>query len=538
MSFFLEELLIKWSKPKLKLRVFNTAKIIGSLLIDENSKKLVDTDGTIFNEWLNDDNRTKIEYSAWLIAANKRIEDFYISEYEKTNLDIKNLKSEINNFKEQKLNMELEIKNLQEELKNRETHVERNCQVNLNGTEHCRTYRRDDLERVHRTKIDLIQPFHGTCNENFENWFFIVDKFQSTNKIKDEDMLDVKAPLFRGNALIMLKRFEKLNGKGKYRDFMEKLKGITDKKVSSDYIRRKLDNLSQKENFETYLQKFMNLINQLDNMSDTEMLYRFESGLHTDTKNQLAVMKIDNFDKAVEVVTRFEANRRKNKEEINNVNYTKTKFPKVNRRFTYKNKTHTENDKNFANKKNHATNFQEKKEYQKKKWNTRKIKCYKCNKLGHIAINCKVKHVNFTEKEDSPEEEIENYSSLYVHEMINTIKNIKLMATTAKINGIPMKVALDSGATTSIMSARTARKYKFDTKPSRERIKTANNQISPVSGRINNIIVDIANHCCELDMLVFDHTDHDVLLGLDYCQNMNVGIFPAENMIRLIKIMK
>lgn len=129
MSFFLEELLIKWSNPELKLRVFNKAKVIGSLLIDENSKKLVDTDGTIFNEWLNDDNRTKIEYSAWLIAANKRIEDFYISEYEKTNLDIKNLKSEINNFKEEKLNMELEIKNLQEELKNRETHVERNCQV-------------------------------------------------------------------------------------------------------------------------------------------------------------------------------------------------------------------------------------------------------------------------------------------------------------------------------------------------------------------------------------------------------------------------
>ena len=53
----------------------------------------MDTDGTTFNEWLNDDDRTKIEYSVWLIAANKRIEDFYISGYEKTSLDddIKNL---------------------------------------------------------------------------------------------------------------------------------------------------------------------------------------------------------------------------------------------------------------------------------------------------------------------------------------------------------------------------------------------------------------------------------------------------------------
>jgi len=37
---------------------------------------------------------------------------------------------------------------------------------------------------------------------------------------------------------------------------------------------------------------------------------------------------------------------------------------------------------------------------------------------------------------------------------------------------------------------------------------------------------------CKLDMLIFDHTDNDVLLGLDYCQITNIGIFPGENMIR------
>ena len=112
---------------------------------------------------------------------------------------------------------------------------------------------RDSINRMHRTKIELIQPFHGTHTENFANWFFIVEKFQRTNKIHDDDMLDVIAPLFRGNALLMLKRFEQVNGKGKYREFMEKLKSITDVKVYNDNLRKKLDQLTQKDSFENYL---------------------------------------------------------------------------------------------------------------------------------------------------------------------------------------------------------------------------------------------------------------------------------------------
>ena len=149
----------------------------------------------------------------------------------------------------------------------------------------------ESINRVHRTRIEMIQPFHNLHTESFENWFFVVDKFQKTNKIKDEDMLDVLTPLFRGNALLMLKRFEGNNGRGKYREFMEKLKNLTDVKVNKDTIRRKLDQLVQRESFESYKQKFMGWVQQIDDMSDAELLYRFESGLKPDARNQLVFMK-------------------------------------------------------------------------------------------------------------------------------------------------------------------------------------------------------------------------------------------------------
>ncbi len=140
-------------------------------------------------------------------------------------------------------------------------------------------------------------------------------------------MLDVLAPVFRGNALLMLKRFESNNGRGKYREFMEKLRNLTDKKVAKDTIRRKLDQLVQKESFESYIQKFMGWVQQIDDMSDAELLYRFESGLKPDARNQLAFMKAENFDEAVMIVSRFEANRKVGREDnTNKLNYTKTHY--------------------------------------------------------------------------------------------------------------------------------------------------------------------------------------------------------------------
>ncbi len=134
----------------------------------------------------------------------------------------------------------------------------------------------------------------------------------------------------------MLKRFEQVNGKGKYREFMEKLRSITDVKVYNDNLRKKLDQLTQKDSFENYLQKFMSLVQQLDNIDGPELLYRFESGLKTDAKNQLSLIKVNNFDEAAQIVTRFKANRRNNREEstTNKLNYTKSHFPKANRKWT------------------------------------------------------------------------------------------------------------------------------------------------------------------------------------------------------------
>ena len=36
----------------------------------------------------------------------------------------------------------------------------------------------DRLAKVHTTKLEMLDKYNGTKNESFDNWFFMVDKFQ------------------------------------------------------------------------------------------------------------------------------------------------------------------------------------------------------------------------------------------------------------------------------------------------------------------------------------------------------------------------
>jgi len=93
-------------------------------------------------------------------------------------------------------------------------------------------------------------------------------------------------------------------------------------------------------------------------------------------------------------VTRFEANRRNNREDstTNKLNYTKSHFPKANRRWTT-----NEREKPVINKyirrdnTNHGfrpkNKFVNEEGYQKKNkedQNLKDMKCYRCGRKGHM----------------------------------------------------------------------------------------------------------------------------------------------------------
>ena len=218
------------------------------------------------------------------------------------------------------------------------------------------------------------------------------------------------------------------------------------------------------------------------------------------------------------IVSRFEANRKVGREDHTNIlNYTKTHVTRDNYNRNGENKTY------------------QKDKYTNKPYDMKELKCYKCGRTGHMKKDCRVKIAAIAERVE--EETRAKYSSLYMHQLLSAKDGNKLMTISGSVNGKKAKIAIDSGCTTSIMATHTYEKYKdcFQHRFSEERVKTADNRINQVKGGVKNVEINIAGHVCTMDMLIFDHEDNDILLGLDYCEKMNLGIFPGQNMLSFPK---
>ncbi|CAF0936710.1 unnamed protein product, partial [Brachionus calyciflorus] len=72
------------------------------------------------------------------------------------------------------------------------------------------------------------------------------------------------------------------------------------------------------------------------------------------------------------------------------------------------------------------------------------IKCFKCNKIGHIAKNCRVKQGNNVYKKET----YENKSQRYKNKTVPVCKTSSgsILSIVGFVNGTPVKLALDSGA--------------------------------------------------------------------------------------------
>ncbi|CAF0938986.1 unnamed protein product [Brachionus calyciflorus] len=95
-----------------------------------------------------------------------------------------------------------------------------------------------------------------------------------------------------------------------------------------------------------------------------------------------------------------------------------------------------------------------------------------------------------------------------------------------------LKLGLDCGATNSIMNHMTAIKNKIEILRSNLKIRTANGEISHISGITKPLEVNISGYKGLIEFLVFDHEDHDVLLGLDWFNKTGYGIFPSQGILK------
>jgi hypothetical protein len=372
-------------------------------------------------------------------------------------------------------------------------------------------------------KLSTNTPtFSAAKNEKLDDWIFVVNNaFKSAKIKKSKDKLMQISTYVKNPVLQTLKRYQKDEERPTWKGFCEILRELYDPKNQIWKLRSQLKNLKMTDSFDKYLRRFQELINLIPGLSKEDEMANFIDGLAENYKFEVLSKKCETLNEAIEIASNLDFCSKNQAIEVNRIK-------KVNN-MNFQRKPNPSKPQSFW-KRLVPNKF---KGGYKDKQDMSKIKCYTCNKMGHYSKTCYSK-----KKASKPSDHIKNpraKDSNHPHKVMSINANgsaESLLCVTGKVNGIPMKLFLDSGATASIMSHSAATKYNFNILPSNVQVKVADNMVVDVVGVTDPVTIEVQGHSCTLELFIMEHDDHEVLLGLNWFIATGAGIFPGEGILR------
>ena len=183
-----------------------------------------------------------------------------------------------------------------------------------------------------------------------------------------------------------------------------------------ELLRGKLDSVKQRGRLDEYINEFMNVMNQITEMSELDKVHAFKRGLAYKTKAEVGYLAPKTLKSAIEMAQGFDSNF------FGNMGWTKNHA---------RNESHFPMDINSSQTRSVSRIPKDRKEGKH---------CTYCHRRGHVQEECfKKKNVKENHSESSPNDEF-----------------IKI---TANVNKVPVLCLVDTGANQSILSPALARKY-------------------------------------------------------------------------------
>ena len=393
--------------------------------------------------------------------------------------------------------------------------------------------------RSKTVKLDTNTPiFANKPGERLDEWLFVLNNSFNRLGVSDSiEKLELATTNVKGPVLQSLIRFKNENVHANWDGFSNLLKELYEPRNQELMLRQALRHLRQKDTFANYLNEFQKIINRMVNITEAEKFAAFVDGLSDVFKHEvIKVSSCHTVNEAIPICSNYEfciSSGSKQRESVlmlaksygQNKNGPRPPFKKIfgqgselRNKFSKFNKiwkkpaydTPRSSSRPSSNKP--FVNFQ----IRNDKRDLSKVTCYKCQKTGHLANTCKVivKKVN-------------------ILSIMGNYKTVdSLLTVSGAVNGVKLSLALDSGATASVMAHRIAKKFGFHIEKSKVRVKVANNKVVDVVGVTRPVEIDVQGHKTVLKLYILEQDEIEVLLGLDFFYATGAGIFPRQGILR------
>ena len=304
-----------------------------------------------------------------------------------------------------------------------------------------------------------------------------------------------------------------------WKDFQSELKKHFYPKNADEEARDRLYQLKHEGSIREYVKRFSELKLLIKDLSKSEGLYLFKSGLQRWARMELKRMGVQDLSEAMaaaESIAEFEKKDSSKPKHKGNSGGDKDKSTK-NGSGKPQNKA---GDKQFRNQNERG-----------------EFKCYNCGGK-HLARNCpqprNEKVAAIQEKTGEGEEVVKLNSIISSMEFKKDSKEKGLMYVDVSIAGQKLSALIDTGASELFVSEQIAKKLGFHVEKASGFIKTVNSEQTPIAGVAKGVKLEIGGWIGKETIKVIPLDDFDFVIGLSFLDRIKAFPVPFANSLLIL----
>ena len=381
---------------------------------------------------------------------------------------------------------------------------------------------------------------------NVLDWLFALESRMRRLGVPEDEKIFIAGDFTKGIAFQMAKR-KMMDGDCNWESFKSELMA---RFLPPDHARltlAKLWRLKQDGALGKFVNDFLAIVMQIPVMTEEDKLNCFLSGLRDKTRAEVSLREPTTLDAAITLAYKLELTRGEGgQDKIMSAMFSQGRQqgrPTTTGKQCFNCKREGHMAKDCRSKPATQKQRQQSPHGQQAAKSSTLVTCFRCKKTGHKKADCHVKMdtaskpgVTFKANYADVTRDYEDVKTLEVldcNKMSDVQPSVKhnLVRRDGFVNGISMSVSIDCGATASIIGFHAAKAHSLLITPCDKWVKTATDVLTKVIGVVKNVSVLVDGFTTAQDLIVINHKDQDVLLGLDWFHLTGAGVFPKQNVI-------